>query len=547
MICSSDRPHEVNIYQHPTDKRNRRALAASAVLLLGVVVPIAMPLDAANASSVDVVLPHSITLTNTTSATSNTVGDRMSLQFRYDTTGLDVDAGDTFTVTLPSSLDGFEGTFPLTDHETGATAADCVTVSMEGSAASNTTCTFTDYVDSHSGTKGSADFEAEAVAATTESTVVLHVGGSNVTVALPYGTSIRDEAGQGAPTAIAKYGRFEGAKQDEILWQISLPGAQLASQDRALVTDTLAPGTQFDQDDAYISVIRNADYDTGNAAYLTQGVDYTLTVKGQELSWNLTGPFDPANYYEIVVPVSLDDAAHVPAGTTFRNSAIVNGLTVSDSVTRSASGSGTGDGDGLGSLSVEKVLAGTARFDIPADLRYSVVATIREPGTSSPRTVTLSLTAGGDAASIHDLPGGTEVTLNETPPADRTDMKWEQPTFASPTPIETDAGESSVSIVVEPATLTRVTITNTATADLVAHTAAPGPVDAPKAHSGAPASDAPGTVAAAPAADDRRLAFTGSMNSAAQGLVGLALFLMGLLALLINRRRRNRVGPPKRP
>lgn len=139
-------------------------------------------------------------------------------------------SGDTFTLSLPSdhTFAAHPIAFELTDPD-ATTIGSCVANEFDIS------CTFNEFVESHTGVHGSLYVWATAQKTSTEELVTFTAGGEDIEVPLPGGGIYPNDA-QVWPTSPIKTGKVQG---DHAGWSIIMPGSTLlAAPGDTTITDT---------------------------------------------------------------------------------------------------------------------------------------------------------------------------------------------------------------------------------------------------------------------------------------------------------------------
>ena len=366
-------------------------------------------------------------------------------------------SGQTFGFTLPAQFAGYTGTFSVpADDDPSATVADC-TVSSDSPPV--VTCTLTDYVDGRSDISGSLWFVVSAVEETTDATVAFEVDGAIVPVPIPGGGIV----GEPVPTEPEKWS-WQTA-DGRLAWQLMIPGAPFAGAGSLTIDDTLTPpgegaGEHHNVDGA-LSVWSTdaAGQDRRTVTDWTGGWD----AAGSSFHLEIAGPIDPArNYVVKYYTVPIDGAT----GDSFSNVADIGGVVVRATQVWTATGGGTGTGGTTGNFSIQKVLAGDGAVSVPAGTTFDVAYSYGDPVVRK----VLEVTVGAPVTSIA-LPRGTIITLEEIDLPAIDGVTWGTPAFGGSGVRALADGTAEMTVVAGSAVA--ITLTNTATADVVPPTTPP--------------------------------------------------------------------------
>lgn len=296
----------------------RRVAAVAAVVGIALTAVVAVPSAALAAPNGDILVEN---VTITPADTQATVGDRLTVSGEWDATDAMPQAGDTFTIGLPAEFAFPESIpFPLLgvdDNGDPVVWGNCLTDPTTGTA----TCTLTEAVAAApENVKGTWQFEVDAVQATTAEDVTFVLNGRPVTVPLPGGGGIDD--GIELPGEVAKSGVMN-QNNWSMTWTLDVPGANLvaAGGDTAHITDTLGAGHVLCSDAGFsVKTVRGSTVVdvTGTAALEGAAGDTSFDI-------TLAGPFDANVTYRITYQTCTPDGRIDPEGTTYDNSAQVEG------------------------------------------------------------------------------------------------------------------------------------------------------------------------------------------------------------------------------
>jgi hypothetical protein len=245
------------------------------------------------------------------------VGQEFVITGEWDATDADPQPGDTFTIGLPDVFDFVPGIPPINLVGDGETWAICDPV--DGVL----TCTFTEAVNGKDGIHGTFQFDARAVQATTEEQVTFDLNGVSGVVELPGEGGIDD--GIDLPDEVSKTGVMNGNNWS-MTWTVDIPGASLvaAGGDVAHITDTLGDGHQLCDPTGFI--VQTVRGDT--VVDVTELAEFDGTPGDTSFGIDLNAPeggFDAGVTYRIKYQTCTPDGQIDPAGTTYDNSAEIEG------------------------------------------------------------------------------------------------------------------------------------------------------------------------------------------------------------------------------
>lgn len=311
-------------------------------------------------------------------------------------------AGDTFTLSFPSVIVGYNTSFELKDPD-GAVVGTC---DVKDTAF---TCTLSEYVNDRDNVHGTLTFTATAKEAT-DSEVLEFRTGNDVIIE----TDLPGEGGIGTgggtwnqPKEPLKLGDLSD-NGTYIWWTIFIPTDNLSG--KLEVTDTsqlpvndssfqvryLAPGQW---DNGYKKAVK---LDPSAYTYTNTGNGFTLTVPDPETAAG--GMYIVA--YSTNVPAGATD------GTVYSNAAEWTGVTVSRDVTYQIKSGGTGEGEyAPRSISITKKVTGPAPADATYTFQLACVDADGTPLTGFPKELTV---AADQTETVDGIPVGSTCTPSET-------------------------------------------------------------------------------------------------------------------------------------
>lgn len=308
------------------------------------------------ASSVGVVTKISLAREDK-ETTAPTVGiNVMTMSFDIDTTGKDVEPGDTFTIQIPPELkvisDSGSSTLNFSMlNDDKVPVVDCSVPAGEGVSM---TCTFGEYARDHHSIIGHGTVRTKAVHATTSSTVSFPVNGTAIVVDLPGGSI------SGTYERILrntqKWGQPKQGDPSRIIWEIDIKGSQLPEGATEVeIVDT------FDMSSGGYSLVpgseklyyynNDAEYQAEQAPALKAGAsigDGTFTMEATADGTGFTATFPRLTNngtYVLQYEATINNMATVRNGVTFHNDALINAKLYTGGVDIHSDGSGDANGD----------------------------------------------------------------------------------------------------------------------------------------------------------------------------------------------------------
>ena len=314
---------------------------ACALLGTGAIAVFSPTSPSAQAAEVDVV--KTVTMVNRSHPSGpNLVWDNFVMDFSFDTSGKSVTEGDTITVQLPSSLRTRDTHFDVDDKNGRGTALKCVIPNGEGQTV---TCTFTAYAKSHINMKGEihvlADVTRESGASDFSFTINHTV---TLSATVPNGNIVKNTKGY-APADPYKFGwQLHDGHDDRFTWEIYLPERNIQS-DTISITDTFDTANggyklfndaganawqrtrlykwnslaEFKADPSHQKY--NESIPVGGAV---NGGTFTLTETADGFVASFPNSKSDA-YYLLKYYTELKIPGAATVGTSFKNTAVVNG------------------------------------------------------------------------------------------------------------------------------------------------------------------------------------------------------------------------------
>ncbi|GAA0034354.1 Ig-like domain-containing protein [Brevibacterium metallidurans] len=309
--------------------------AAALVLAVGFLAPTATPAQAAEVDAVTTI---------STTPDPGSVRARTQLPVKIDfAVPESATAGDTVTVNLASQIDGAPSSIELKD-DSGAVIANCEV------ATRTVTCTFTDYVDSHSDVEATLDFPSIARIPTQGAGLDFTTGSGTK---FHTRTEITPLSG-GLPTKMYKL--YDSNPDGSITYRVGI-GAQQLQRNGLRIEDFYDARTVLDKD-SVSATRRSRDIDGGMTptVYLTRGEDFTVSFDDATPSFRVDFDSEKTEStrdyaYWIFYTVYPDDS--VKDGDVLRNTAVSGSEKATQNVTyKRPAGGGSGS---IGYLSWQKV------------------------------------------------------------------------------------------------------------------------------------------------------------------------------------------------
>ena len=296
-----------------------------------------------------------------TPAGPNYVYDNYNLTFAFDTTGKAVAENDTLTIQLPGELRTRAASFNVTDQDTGGVALTCSIPAGEGQVLS---CAFTDYVTTHDNARGDIHLVADMVRQTTTDTFSFTINHSvEINATVPNGNVVKNTNGY-APETAYKYGwQLHEGHTERFTWEVYIPERQIQS-DTISITDTFdtAHGGYklFNDPNGAWQRTRlykwnslddfKADPEHQNYAESIKvngsvnGGTFTLTETSEGFVASFPNSKSDA-YYLLKYYTELKVPANATIGSTFKNTAVVNGQVAENAIAIETVGWGDVDGE----------------------------------------------------------------------------------------------------------------------------------------------------------------------------------------------------------
>ena len=234
---------------------------------------------------VDQVVKNVVMKNRSTPDGPNRVWDNFTMDFSFDTTGVDVAETDTITIQLPSDLRTRATSFDVTDKNTGGVAMKCIIPNGEGQTLH---CAFTDYADNHINMKGDIHVLADVTRATTSTRFEFKLS-HDITLSadIDHGNVVPNAVGYAPDTPWKNGWQLHEGHKERFTWEVYIPERNIRSNTIS-VTDT---------------------FDTANGGYKLfndPSTDPNAWQRTRLLKWNSLAEFkaDPSHQkYNESIPV----------------------------------------------------------------------------------------------------------------------------------------------------------------------------------------------------------------------------------------------------
>ena len=348
-----------------TSLRTRRVPLATVVAcsLVGVGALTGIASLAAPAQAAEINAITNATIRNrSTPAGPNYVYDNYNLTFAFDTTGKTVAENDTLSIQLPSELRTRAASFNVTDRDTGGVALTCSIPAGEGQVLS---CAFTDYVTTHDNARGDIHVVADMVRQTTTDTFSFTINHSvEIDATVPNGNIVKNTNGYAPETAYKNGWQLHEGHTERFTWEVSIPERQIQS-DTISVTDTFdtahggyklfnEPGAnawqrtrlyKWNSLDDFKADPEHQNYaESIKVNGSVNGGTFTLTETSEGFVASFPNSKNDA-YYLLKYYTELNVPANATIGSTFKNTAVVNGQVTEKTIAIETVGWGDVDGE----------------------------------------------------------------------------------------------------------------------------------------------------------------------------------------------------------
>lgn len=336
-----------------TSVRVRRVSVASALAcaLAGASVMSVVTASSSQAAdhypvAVDQVVKNVVMKNSSSPDGPNRVWDNFTMDFSFDTTGVEVAETDTITIQLPSDLRTRAASFDVTDKNTGGVAMKCVIPDGEGQTLH---CAFTDYADNHINIKGDIHVLADVTRATTSTHFEFKLSHDITLPAdIEHGNVVPNAVGYAPDTPWKNGWQLHEGHKERFTWQVFIPERKIRSNIIS-VTDTFDtanggyklfndPSTdpnawqhtrllKWNSTEAYKKDPYHAHPSSRvKVGEAINGGTFTLT----ETSTGFVASFPNSNddaIYELKYYTELNSPEGLKIGNSFNNTADVNGVT----------------------------------------------------------------------------------------------------------------------------------------------------------------------------------------------------------------------------
>ncbi|MGO2110874.1 MAG: DUF5979 domain-containing protein [Pseudoclavibacter sp.] len=306
-----------------------------------------------------------------------------------------------------------------------------------------------------------------------------------IATSTPQAPGRTDRKTGGINTSAVTLDGTEHLPQTTMNWNITVPGERLDEIAGDLtVTDTLsgahqvcADGEGGDVTDRLGLRVEARDQIGGGGLTTVDLSDSaTASLDGDTITVTIPQPtlpqpdgdeqagFSKEYQYVITYTTCTTSGGMDAPGTTYGNSATVEGKTYERTVTQNNRGSGTGTGVSRGSFAIEKGLADTpgAGF-VPDDASFTVHAKEIDPSGATQLEYDLQVPLNGDPASGLNARGtGWTAELSEPTLPSFPGVTWGAPTFAEGAGVTPSADGTTAIVSLDPRSNVEVSLENTA-------------------------------------------------------------------------------------
>ena len=393
--------------------------------------------QSAEAAQIDAVTGAKITNTSTP-AGPNHVYDNFKLELTFDTTGKTVAENDTLNIQLPSELRTRSTSFDVTDTESGGVALRCTVPAAEGP---EMTCVFTDFMATHVNARGNIVLVADSVKETTSEVLHATINHSvDIPMHLDHGAIVKPKTGF-APETPYKYGwQLHDGHPDRFTWEIFIP-------ERNIGENTITVNDTFDS--SYGGYRLFNDTSSENAWQRTHLMKWnslddfkadpsherpaeTVSVGGA-INGGTFQMTDTADGFRVSFPSAKGDAYYVlkyytvlnvPAnakvGSTFANTAVVNGKKSENTIAIKTAGWGDLDADQKTTPTPEPTPSTTTPEPTPStttpEPTPSTTTPEPTPSTTTPEPTPSTTTPEPEPTASTTSPSPTSSTSASLPP-----------------------------------------------------------------------------------------------------------------------------------
>lgn len=338
--------------------------------------------------------------------------------FDWEATNGTVNDGESFTVEIPAPLQAHKDEFPLVD-ENGNTGGLCTT------GGGQLTCTFNEAFANKDQVKGHVTIGLQSTQ--TESydgkTIDFTLNGITTAVQLPEDANgfVTEERPRESFGQSEKDGWVENAVDGDtrkVSWFLNLKSVDLPDSGALVIEDKLDGPHKFsNEEDETLGLSLNGFNGGGVAEYIDPlNAEVNLSEDGKSATITIpepTGGWSSKENWQVHYYTYYEGEGSIPNGTSFGNTANVNGNGLEKTVKFTQTGSGTIQGVDRNSYALKKHIVEGSEL-VPEGTEFTVHVKIESSNEDFNDEYDQKVSANGEfVKGSKELPAGTKVTLTE--------------------------------------------------------------------------------------------------------------------------------------
>ena len=338
--------------------------------------------------------------------------------FDWEATNGTVNDGESFTVEIPAPLQAHKDEFPLVD-ENGNTGGLCAT------GGGQLTCTFNEAFANKDQVKGHVTIGLQSTQ--TESydgkTIGFTLNGITTAVQLPEDANgfVTEERPRESFGQSEKDGWVENAVDGDtrkVSWFLNLKSVDLPDSGALVIEDKLDGPHKFsNEEDETLGLSLNGFNGGGVAEYIDPlNAEVNLSEDGKSATITIpepTGGWSSKENWQVHYYTYYEGEGSIPNGTSFGNTANVNGNGLEKTVKFTQTGSGTIQGVDRNSYALKKHIVEGSEL-VPEGTEFTVHVKIESSNEDFNDEYDQKVSANGEfVKGSKELPAGTKVTLTE--------------------------------------------------------------------------------------------------------------------------------------
>ena len=339
--------------------------------------------------------------------------------FDWEAANGTVNDGESFTVEIPAPLQAHKDEFPLVD-ENGNTGGLCTT------GGGQLTCTFNEAFANKDQVKGHVTIGLQSTQ--TESydgkTIDFTLNGITTVVQLPEDANgfVTEERPRESFGQSEKDGWVENAVDGDtrkVSWFLNLKSVDLPDSGALVIEDKLDGPHKFsNEEDETLGLSLNGFNGGGVAEYIDPlNAEVNLSEDGKSATITIpepTGGWSSKENWQVHYYTYYEGEGSIPNGTSFGNTANVNGNGLEKTVKFTQTGSGTIQGVDRNSYALKKHIVEGSEL-VPEGTEFTVHVKVEsEAKPEFNEEYDQKVTANGEfVKGSKELPAGTKVTLTE--------------------------------------------------------------------------------------------------------------------------------------